>query len=223
MEAGYNTFEQKERLIPKTDNNVSIERGFTEADRDMLEELAHEAFGQKLGWMYYNRLKESKELLRAYLQPETTLVARDTNTGEILGYCLYGTKETPENKELDGVVNRHNNWRAIFLILLDYKAKEGELYIKQLVVHSKTRGRGIGSLLLQESYQVAEEQNCDRVSLHVILENDNAKRLYNREGFEDKDFGRLCCCFPYFFAYALSGYYYLVKVLQKSEFNVHPI
>ena len=194
-------------------NRVIVERKFVEDDRKALENLAWEAFGKKLGWIFSRRENEGRVLLRYSLQPQATLIARDESTREILGYCSYKTSRTPENKIVEEIVNRHNNWREFLLLFLEHSVTDRELYIQNLVVRPDTRGKGVGSLLLRESFSIARELDCDRVSLHVILENDKAKRLYNREGFRDKSTTRFCCCLPYFFGNALTGFHYLVKTV----------
>ena len=58
-----------------------------------------------------------------------------------------------------------------------------DLYIGNLVVANGLRGKGIGTELLNNSFQLANDKNCKRVLLDVTFENHNAKRLYERTGF----------------------------------------
>jgi ribosomal protein S18 acetylase RimI-like enzyme len=58
-----------------------------------------------------------------------------------------------------------------------------DLYIGNLVVADGLRGKGIGTQLLKDSFELANDKNCKRVLLDVIFENINAKRLYERTGF----------------------------------------
>ena len=58
-----------------------------------------------------------------------------------------------------------------------------DLYIGNLVVADGLRGKGIGTELLKNSFELASDKNCKRVLLDVTFENINAKRLYERTGF----------------------------------------
>jgi ribosomal protein S18 acetylase RimI-like enzyme len=58
-----------------------------------------------------------------------------------------------------------------------------DLYIGNIVVADGLRGKGIGTELLKNSFELASDKNCKRVLLDVIFENINAKRLYERTGF----------------------------------------
>lgn len=62
-----------------------------------------------------------------------------------------------------------------------------DLYIGNLVVVPEYRGKGIGTEIIEYTFQLAREKNCKRVLLDVIFENDRAKNLYERMGF------RVCC------------------------------
>ncbi len=58
-----------------------------------------------------------------------------------------------------------------------------DLYIGNLVVADGLRGKGIGTELLKNSFELASDKKCKRVLLDVTFENINAKRLYERTGF----------------------------------------
>lgn len=59
-----------------------------------------------------------------------------------------------------------------------------DFYIGNLVVSSNLRGKGIGSKIIEESFELAREKGCKRVLLDVIFENSGAKKLYERIGFK---------------------------------------
>jgi ribosomal protein S18 acetylase RimI-like enzyme len=61
--------------------------------------------------------------------------------------------------------------------------EKDDLYIGNLVVAAGLRGKGIGTELLKNSFKLAIDKNCKRVLLDVTFENINAKRLYERTGF----------------------------------------
>jgi ribosomal protein S18 acetylase RimI-like enzyme len=58
-----------------------------------------------------------------------------------------------------------------------------DFYIGNLVVANGLRGRGIGTELIKSSFQIAMDKKCKRILLDVTFENHNAKRLYERIGF----------------------------------------
>ncbi len=62
--------------------------------------------------------------------------------------------------------------------------RNDDLYIGNLVVADGLRGQGIGTELLKNSFQLANDKKCKRVLLDVTFENYNAKRLYERTGFK---------------------------------------
>jgi ribosomal protein S18 acetylase RimI-like enzyme len=57
------------------------------------------------------------------------------------------------------------------------------LYIEALAVQSGERGKGVGTLLLQDAFAWAAADNRKRVALHVLHSNNGARRLYERMGF----------------------------------------
>jgi len=62
-----------------------------------------------------------------------------------------------------------------------------DFYIGNLVVSANLRGKGIGSKIIEHSFELARKKGCKRVLLDVIFENPGAKKLYERIGF------RKCC------------------------------
>jgi ribosomal protein S18 acetylase RimI-like enzyme len=57
------------------------------------------------------------------------------------------------------------------------------VYIEALAVLAAARGRGVGSLLLQDAADWALENRRKRLALHVLSTNYRARRLYERVGF----------------------------------------
>ena len=57
------------------------------------------------------------------------------------------------------------------------------VYIEALAVAEEHRGRGIGSLLLDDAEQWARARGRRRLALHVLANNTGARRLYERVGF----------------------------------------
>ncbi len=57
------------------------------------------------------------------------------------------------------------------------------LYIEALAVQEDERGKGVGTLLLQDAFEWASADNRRRVALHVLHNNTGARRLYEKMGF----------------------------------------
>ena len=98
-------------------------------------------------------------------------------------------------------------WRAVRLPG-GAEAETDEYYISNLGVHPSAQGQGIGSALLTFAEKTALESGLSKTSLIVGASNQNALRLYQRNGYrivetvED--------------ANQILGYYRMVKVIERS-------
>ena len=68
-------------------------------------------------------------------------------------------------------------------VLCDWKV----LYIDDLCVDEKMRGRGIAGALYQKVCAYAGELGCDAVTLNVWCGNDSALRFYERQGLKPRN------------------------------------
>lgn len=59
---------------------------------------------------------------------------------------------------------------------------EGDWYLQAVAVDPAHRGAGIGSVLLDHAEQVARTTGCRRIVLDVAVDNEGARRLYERRG-----------------------------------------
>lgn len=64
---------------------------------------------------------------------------------------------------------------------------DGDWYVQALAVDSSRRGRGVGSLLLDHAERVAVSEGSTRLALDVAIDNDDARRLYERRGMAVED------------------------------------
>ncbi len=199
-------------------STLTITRGFDERsvkDMDELENIAWSAYGSKLGWIFHNEESLAREMLRSSLNPDYTIVAR--LHGKIVGYCVIQQHSTPCNWHLLKVLLRQCNFRSLFLLELQYSPRSDEIYIHMLAVHPNYRQMGIGSRLLRHIYQMAKYLNMPYVSLHVTIENYSAKRLYEREGFDDQSKDELVCCMIPVFDYSFTGSWYMRKIIHQDN------
>lgn len=60
---------------------------------------------------------------------------------------------------------------------------DGEMYISNLAVLPKYRGKGYGSIILSETEKLAKKHGCTKLSLDVDIDNKGAIRLYRGLGF----------------------------------------
>ncbi len=62
-----------------------------------------------------------------------------------------------------------------------------QLSIEAICVDEKSRGKGIGTLLLEHVKNKAKEQKCTHIYLTVNQENENAIKVYEKFGFQVKN------------------------------------
>ncbi|MEO1057499.1 MAG: GNAT family N-acetyltransferase, partial [Actinomycetota bacterium] len=60
---------------------------------------------------------------------------------------------------------------------------DGDWYIQAVAVDEAGRGKGVGSALLAHAEQTAHEVGAQRMALDVSVNNDGARRLYERLGY----------------------------------------
>ncbi|MCK4433659.1 MAG: GNAT family N-acetyltransferase [Methanomicrobia archaeon] len=68
--------------------------------------------------------------------------------------------------------------------LLTSKLENDEYYLSNLVVDSKFRGRGIGSILLDHAIENAKKEECTSVILDADMNNKKIISFYKRIGFK---------------------------------------
>ncbi len=55
--------------------------------------------------------------------------------------------------------------------------------LEDMVVSPKARGKGMGSMLMKYSLDVAKQNGCKRITLLTDFDNDGAHRFYQQHGF----------------------------------------
>jgi ribosomal protein S18 acetylase RimI-like enzyme len=94
---------------------------------------------------------------------------------------------------------------------LSFRVSEGEVNIDSLAVESMARNRGVGSLLVSWVCGVYRSRGYEKVSLHVIDKNLDAKRLYDKLGFQT--ISELTLPWPWSRIYGFKKTFYMVMSL----------
>lgn len=72
---------------------------------------------------------------------------------------------------------------------LGYEIKEKAtkfIWIDELVITEKERGKGYGTLLMNEIKNIQEKENIQRIELNVFDFNQNAVKLYKKLGYVEQ-------------------------------------
>ncbi len=75
-------------------------------------------------------------------------------------------------------------WRGLVLSILERPPRPDELLMDGIVVAPEARGQGVGTRLLDAIETLARERGASTIRLDVIDTNPDARRLYERRGFE---------------------------------------
>jgi ribosomal protein S18 acetylase RimI-like enzyme len=73
-------------------------------------------------------------------------------------------------------------WPMVFI----NEASRDEYLLSNLAVKKRYRGKGVGSLMLSHVEDRAKEAGLSKVALNVAIENQSARRLYERHGYKIK-------------------------------------
>lgn len=166
---------------------VTFRVGFDDRDRVVAAKLYDEAFQQKLRPGIPHEAKRLR-FLAAGMVPSHCIAAYD---GErlvgIAGFhdvsgSLTGGIDFKLAREILGVWGALRAY-AVFA-LLDRSPDEGELLMDGITVDAGERGRGVGTGLFKRLEAHCLENGFDRIRLDVVDTNPDARRLYERLGFE---------------------------------------
>ena len=100
-------------------------------------------------------------------------------------------KESLEDSNFYGIVAIENNKVVGVLIsrVINRLAKKKNiLFIDDLIVNEKCRNIGIGKLLIQTATAYAISKDCGALELTSMIQNINAHRFYENNGFEKRQY-----------------------------------
>lgn len=144
-------------------------RAATTGDAAALEELGRRTFIEKFGHIY------AKADLDAYLE--------DSHTRTIYAQMIDSPDFLVRVAALpDGTLGAYLVCSPLELPADD--AEEGAVELMRVYVDGALQGRGLGSHFIEEAIDWAKISQAPELYLSVFSENDGARRLYERIGFE---------------------------------------
>jgi ribosomal protein S18 acetylase RimI-like enzyme len=164
---------------------VTVRRGVPAGAERQAAELYWNAFGRKLG-PALNPPDKAVPFLAAHLNADRAVCALlDGQLVGLAGYQLGGRALT--GGSASAVLRAYGYVRGLYRLLLlalfERHPAPGQLVMDGIAVDPDIRGRGVGSLLIEEVAAVAAEQDCRDIRLDVIDTNPRARALYERRGF----------------------------------------
>ncbi|WP_375254032.1 GNAT family N-acetyltransferase [Yoonia sp.] len=150
-------------------------------------DLYWQAFGTKLGTVLGPREKGLR-FIESVQRPDHALCAIDDG-GQLLGVVGFKTIEGAlvggrfrDLTRVYGVMGAA--WRALLLAALERDTENDRFLMDGLFVAPQSRGKGIGTALLDAICQEAHQRGYSQVRLDVIDTNARAKALYLAVGFK---------------------------------------
>ncbi|MEU2851787.1 GNAT family N-acetyltransferase [Streptomyces syringium] len=164
---------------------VTIRRGVPAGAERRAAELYWDAFGRKLG-PALNPPDKAVTFIAAHLNADRAVCALlDGQLVGLAGYQLGGRAFT--GGSASDVLRAYGHLRGLhrlpLLALFERHPAPGQLVMDGIAVDPGLRGRGVGSLLIEEVAAVAAEQDRREIRLDVIDTNPRARALYERRGF----------------------------------------
>ncbi|WP_431981354.1 GNAT family N-acetyltransferase [Streptomyces qinglanensis] len=166
-------------------HGVSVRRGLPAGAERRAAELYWDAFGRKLG-PALNPPEKAVPFLAGQFDADRAVCA--LLGGRLVGLAGYQLDGRALTGGSASALLRAYGWvrglpGLLLLALLERRPAPGQLVMDGIAVAPEARGRGVGSLLLEEVAGVAAEHGCREIRLDVIDTNPRARALYERRGF----------------------------------------
>lgn len=165
---------------------IHIKQGWDLQNSMAVAELYEEAFGSKFSRAIPNKTRRIITLSKSF-DPEYSFAAyRDDN---IVGLCGFNISSGSLTGGISakGLMNQlgvlPRLWACAVFSLFERQPENGELVMDGIAVESDSRGKGVGSLLLEHIISYALNNGYSSVRLDVIDSNPRAKKLYESKGF----------------------------------------
>lgn len=135
--------------------------------------------------LYKNKELAVKDISKDLLKHEHDDLYVIMCQGEIIGIIILWVNKRPS---LIQYLKEFTSFKLMVVDILDYfvlsDVNEDEIYIAELGISSKCRGKGIGSKVIRKVIDWAEENDFKKVKLDADFRNTGAKRLYEKLGFK---------------------------------------
>ncbi|MEU6740044.1 GNAT family N-acetyltransferase [Streptosporangium sandarakinum] len=164
---------------------VTVRRGVPAGAERRAAELYWAAFGRKLG-PALNPPGKAVPFIAAHLNADRAICALlDGRLIGLAGYQHGGRALTGGSAcaVLRAYGHLRGLHRLLLLALFERRPAPGQLVMDGIAVDPDMRGRGVGSLLIEEVTAVAAEQGHREIRLDVVDTNPRARALYERRGF----------------------------------------
>jgi ribosomal protein S18 acetylase RimI-like enzyme len=169
------------------DSQIEIKLGIPEELRHQAAIVCYAGFRSQIEWLIGSQQK-GITLLEHSFDTELGLTAQ--MQGQLVGFVGLKYENRPFFRfERSHCIRELGLLRGllVFLIFNNLSVHQillDEMYIAVLVVDPSMRGKGIGSLLMQAAFEIAQQNQCSAVVLDVANTNSDARRLYERLGFK---------------------------------------
>jgi ribosomal protein S18 acetylase RimI-like enzyme len=169
------------------DSHIEIKLGIPEELHHQAAIICCEGFFSQIEWLFGSKQKAITILEHSF---DTELGLTAQIQGQLVGFVGFKYENRPFLQfERSHCIRELGLLRGLlaFLLLNNISAAKplpDEMCIAVLVVDISMRGKGIGSLLMQAAFEIAQQNQCSAVVLDVANTNPDARRLYERLGFE---------------------------------------
>jgi ribosomal protein S18 acetylase RimI-like enzyme len=169
------------------DSQIEIKLGIPEELRHQAAIICYEGFRSQVEWLFGSQ-KKAITLLKHSFDLKLGVTAQ--KQGQLVGLAGLQYANRPFFQfERSRCIQELGLLRGLlaFLIFNNLSVHQilpDEMYISLLVVDISMRGKGIGSSLMQSTFEIAQQNQCSAVVLDVANTNSDARRLYERLGFK---------------------------------------
>ena len=156
-----------------------------------LNEAADGVFQVLLGGRYARIIGQAYTSPGHDLSHQTAVFAQDGGT--IVGMASGYSSEYHQGST-DQPLQQAAGWRVVRMAALSAlgrgmlafmdRVPDGDFYLQAVAVDEDQRGRGVGSVLIDDVEKRAADSGCRRLALDVAKDNEGARRLYERRGME---------------------------------------
>ena len=94
------------------------------------------------------------------------------------------------------------------------ETKSDEFFISNLAVFEEYRGKGIALKLLQNAEKMAIDKGINKLSLYVESDNQHAKRIYKKFGFQEV---KKVVLPKKYYQHDLFGFYKMIKQIGEND------